>query len=146
MDGLKDLDQTDRLTLRTWRGANLLGWWFAGAVTYNVLVMVLIRTLLQKFAYETVSELQLVSFALAFGFSAATAGWLVGSRVYRSPALIGALAVGLPEGVLLVVLVAFHSPVEYLVLSLYVVVPALVASFTARLVWKRRPRALRSAC
>ncbi len=145
MKGLEELDRTDRVTLRMWRAANLVGWWLVGVVAYYAILLVLSRTFLQKIAYGSVRGLQAVSVLLALGFSALTAGWIVGSRVYRSPGLIGALTVLLPGGLFLLLVVATGSIAEYAYVGFFVVVPACIAALTARIVWSRRPRALRAA-
>lgn len=146
MEGVEDLDRVDRVTLRIWRAANLVGWWLVGAVAYYALLLMLSRTFLQKIAYGSVRGLQTISLVLVFGFSATTAGWIVGSRVYRSPGLVGALTVLLPGALFLLLVVANGSIAEdYAYAALFVVVPALVAGITARIVWSRRPKALRAA-
>jgi hypothetical protein len=145
MNGWRGLDRVDRVTLRVWRASNLVGWWLMGAVAYNGLMFLLSRTLLQKIAYGSVKGLPMISLVLVFGFSATTAGWIVGSRVYRWPGLVGLLTVLLPGGLLLLQLVANGSIAESAYSALFVVVPAVVAGLTSRVVWRRRPRALRAA-
>lgn len=100
---------------------------------------------MQKVAYEFVGWQQMVAFTLALVFAAATSGWIVGSRVHRSRGVVGALTVLLPGGLLLLVSIAFGGLPEIAIVGLYAAAPAVVSGSVARAVWRRRPRALRSA-
>lgn len=103
---------------------------------------------MQKVAYEFVGWHQMVAFTLALVIAAATAGWIVGSRVHRSPGVVGALTVLtvlFPGGLLLLVSIAFGGLPEIAIVGLYAAAPAVVSGSVARAVWRRRPRALRSA-
>jgi hypothetical protein len=138
-----DLDHLDRATLRAWRVANLAGWWLAGAVTYSGIGTVLSLTFVQKIAYEAVGWQAMAAGPFAALFAAATAGWLVGAKVHRAAGVVGALTVLVPGGLLPLFALA-AGPVELGYALLLVGLPAGVAGGTARAVWRRRPRALRS--
>jgi uncharacterized membrane protein len=147
-DRSMDLDRVDRATLRAWRTGNLIGWWFVGTVVYHAIAVVLARTIVQKitlgsFGHSAPTPMLLLFLAILF--SAATAGVIVGSRVYRSAFLVALLAVLLPEALFYLFAVTGGAIPELAILGLFSVVPALIAGFTARFVWHRRPRALRVA-
>ncbi len=101
MNTSSDLDRVDRATLRAWRVANLVGWWFVEAAIYNVGGVLVDQLLLGKLANVTVRWQAHVAFTLVSLFAAATAGWVVGRHVYRAPGTVGAATVLLP-GVLFI--------------------------------------------
>lgn len=148
MNGPSDLDRIDRVTLRAWRAANLVGWWFAGTVVYHAIAIVLALTVVQKIAlvsFGRSAPTNMLVLFLALDFAGVTAGAIVGSRVYRSPFWVAALAVVLPEGVYYLFAVAGGAWPELVVLALFSITPAALAGTWARFVWRRRPEALRSA-
>jgi hypothetical protein len=135
----RDLDRLDRGTLRAWRVANIIGWWFIGAAIYNVGGTVVDGLLLRKFGNVNVGWQVWVAFALVSLFAAASAGWIVGRHVYRAPGTVGAATVLLP-GVLFILL----TPRTVIVL-VFSALPAALATIAARIAWRRRPSALRLA-
>lgn len=147
MDSSKDLDRLDRATLRTWRTANIVGWWLLGAAIYNVSGILLARTVVQKIAYATVGWQALVVQLLLIDFIAVTAGWVVGRHVYRWPGIVGAATVFLPGGVFAVRVLAFGNigPVEAVMWLVYLLPPIALAAIASRIAWGRRPSALRAA-
>jgi hypothetical protein len=143
----RDLDRLDRGTLRTWRVANLVGWWFVGGAIYNVGGVLVQQLLLRKLGNVNVGWQAQVAFTLVSLFAAATAGWVVGRHVYRAPGVVGAATVLLP-GVPFILLSSALSPsvgalVGTLVVLVFSALPAAVATITARVAWWRRPSALR---
>ena len=126
-----DLSKLDRNTLRAWRVGNLVTWGLVGMVAAATTVVV---------------GAFLVGIVPASVLAGAIDGWIVGSKVYRSPALValGALILPILLGVLrLVTGGSYELQVLLLVLTVPgVVVPAL-AAIVATLVWRRRPAALR---
>lgn len=148
MNGWKDLDRIDRMTLRTWRAANLLGWWFVGAAIYDIGAIVLARRL--DYRLGTAADWQaLVARTLPFIFAATTAGWVVGRHVYRAPRIVAAATILLPGGLFLfrsLVLIRLEpsTPIEVALLLLYWAFPVALAVVAARLAWRRRPSALRA--
>ncbi|HEX6331588.1 MAG TPA: hypothetical protein VF129_09940 [Actinomycetota bacterium] len=144
MDVSTDLDRLDRATLRAWRSANLLAWWAVGVVAYYATAIVLTRTFVQKVAYETVGWQAMAAAVAATAFSAVTAGWIVGSRVYRSPGLVAALVVLVPGGAAGLLLTLASGQVASLPLVVAVGAQVAIAAVTSRAVWRRRPRALRA--
>jgi hypothetical protein len=146
MNGRGDLDRIDRVTLRAWRAGNLIGWWFVGTVVFHAIAIVLALTVVQKIAlvsFGRSAPTNMLVLFVALNFGAVTAGTIVGSRVYRSPFVVAALAVLLPEGILYLFAVAGGAWPEMVVLVLMAVTPATIAGIWARFVWRRRPRALR---
>jgi hypothetical protein len=143
----QDLDGLDRATLRAWRAGNLLGWWLIGLVVYDAIGIVVAGAVTRRIGFEYRGWAALAAYVLTASFAAGTAGWIVGSRVYRSPGLVGALSVAAPGVALLLRLAAglsFHRLYEIALLVVYAGGPAVVAGLTARWRWRRRPRALRS--
>ncbi len=144
----RDLDRLDRGTLRAWRVANLVGWWFVGAAIYNVGGVLVHQLLLRKLANVSARWQVQVAFTLVALFAAATAGWVVGRHVYRAPGTVGAATVLLP-GVLFILLSSALSPsvgalVGALVVLVFSALLAAVATISARIAWQRRPSALRA--
>jgi hypothetical protein len=139
----EDLHLLDRATLRTWRLANVLGWWFAGAVAFNVLVFVLDRAIVQKIADLSLGGATVVVMLAVFVFSAGTAGAIVGSRVYRSPGLIAACTVLIPWGVMAAISLLTWGIPEATIAPLLLFLGAGVAARVAIRVFAKRPRALR---
>jgi hypothetical protein len=146
-DRSMDLDRMDRATLRAWRAGNLIGWWLVGTVVYHAIAIVLARTFVQKMAMISFGQSapSLLYIFVALDFAAVTAGAIVGSRVYRSPFAVAALAVVLPEALIYLVAVAGGAFPELVILALFSAMPAVLAGIAARFVWRRRPRALRVA-
>lgn len=145
--GMHDLEGIDRATLRVWRASNLIGWWVVGTVVYHAIAIVLARTFVQKMAMISFgrSVPSMIYIFVALDFAAITAGTIVGSRVYRSPFLVAAIAVVLPEVLIYVFAVAGGAFPELVILAVFSVTPAALAGIAARFVWHRRPRALRVA-
>jgi hypothetical protein len=144
---MHDLEGIDRATLRVWRASNLIGWWVVGTVVYHAIAIVLARTFVQKMAMISFgrSVPSMIYIFVALDFAAITAGAIVGSRVYRSPFLVAAIAVVLPEVLIYVFAVAGGAFPELVILAVFSVTPAALAGIAARFVWHRRPRALRVA-
>lgn len=142
MNTSSDLDRVDRATLRAWRVANLVGWWFVGAAIYNVGGVLIRQLLLRKLGNVNVGWQAQVAFTLVSLFAAATAGWVVGRHVYRAPGTIGAATVLLP-GVLFILLAP--RTVIVLIVLVFSALPAALATIAARIAWRRRPSALRAA-
>jgi hypothetical protein len=148
MNKSSDLDRVDRATLRAWRVANVVGWWFVGAAIYNVGGVLVRQLLLRKLGNVNVGWQVQVAFTLVSLFAAATAGWVVGRHVYRAPGVVGAATVLLP-GVPFILLFSALSPsvsalVGALVVLVFLALPATVATIAARIAWQRRPSALRA--
>jgi hypothetical protein len=144
MRTMKDLERVDRATLRLWRATNVVGWWAVGALVYHAIAILLGRTFVQKIAFLSSGYGPTAALLLTFGFAAITAGAIVGARVYRSPFVVAGLAVLIPDGLLLLFILA--GPMgwpEIGIIALYVLVPAAVTALTARAVWRHRPGALR---
>jgi hypothetical protein len=148
MNGWTDLDRIDRVTLRTWRAANLIGWWLVGAAIYNVGAIVLARRL--DYRLGTAADWRaMVARMLPFIFAATTAGWVVGRHVYRAPRIVAAATILLPAGLFLfrsLVLIRLgpSTPIEVVLLLLYWAIPVALTVVAARLAWGRRPSALRA--
>ncbi len=144
-----DLDRIDRVTLRAWRVANLVGWWFVGAAIYNVGGVVVQRVLLNKIGTVNVGWQAHIASWLVSVFAATTAGWVIGGRVYRAPGFVGAATVLLPSAPFILLFLALSPSVGALVGVLVVLVfsalLAAVATIAARIAWQRRPSALRAA-
>jgi hypothetical protein len=145
MKASDDLGRLDRLTLRTWRIANLVGWWFVGFLIANGLGILLSRTVVQKIAYWTVGWQAMAASVLLSVFTSATAGWIVGSHVYRSPSLVALASILFPFGVLFIVTSIGRSPIEVGYVVALTTIPCAVAAVAARLAWRRRPSALRAS-
>jgi hypothetical protein len=149
MKASRDLDRLDRGTLRAWRVANLVGWWFVGAAIYNVGGVLVERVLLNKIETVNVGWQAHISSLLVSIFAAMTAGWVVGGRVYRAPGFVGAATVLLPDVPFILLSSALSPSVGALVGALVVLVfsapLAAVATIAARIAWQRRPSALRAA-
>jgi hypothetical protein len=144
----RDLDRVDRVTLRAWRVANLVGWWFVGAAIYNVGGVLVQRVLLNKIGTVNVGWRAYMASWLVSLFAATTAGWVVGGRVYRAPGFVGAATVLLPSALFILYFLVLSPSVGALVAVLIVLVfsapPAAVATVAARIAWRRRPSALRA--
>ena|SRR6266545_3761822 len=134
----RDLDRLDRGTLRAWRVANLVGWWFVGAAIYNVGGVLVHQLLLRKLANVSARWQVQVAFTLVALFAAATAGWVVGRHVYRAPGFIGAATVLLPS----VLFIGLTS--RTVIVLVFSALPTAVATIAARIAWQRRPSALRA--
>jgi hypothetical protein len=140
-----DLGRLDRFTLRTWRFANLVGWWFVGSLIANGLGIILSRTIVQKIAYSTVGWQAMATSAVSGVFTSATAGWIVGSHVYRSPSLVALASVLFPFDILFIVTSIGRNPSEVGYVGTLMTIPCAVAIVAARLAWRRRPSALRAS-
>ena len=117
-----DLDRIDRVTLRAWRVANLVGWWFVGAAIYNVGGVVVQRVLLNKIGTVNVGWQAHIASWLVSVFAATTAGWVIGGRVYRAPGFVGAATVLLPSAPFILLFLALSPSVGALVGVLVVLV------------------------
>ena len=145
MRTVHDLDALDAATLRSWRILNLVGWGIAGAgVTLAVsMIAGLITDRLYEQGYSWSNGLVLLS-AVAAG---AIGGALVGAKVYRSPgavALAGQAALFIGWTVWeIVVLGQDSSAFAVAMQAVFWLMIALPAVLLARIVWRRRPAAMR---
>jgi hypothetical protein len=146
MSTLHDLDALDAATLRGWRMLNLVGWGIAGAVAALAVTTVvgLVTQRLYEQGHSWSNAVALLS-TLAAG---AIAGALVGAKVYRLPgtvAFLGQVAVFVGWTVWEIVVIGEDQQPFAIalgaVLWLLVAIPAVLV---ARLVWRRRPAALRA--
>ena len=138
MKASRDLDRVDRGTLRAWRVANLVGWWFAGAAIFNVGGVLVDQLLLRKLANVNARWQVQVAFTLVSLFAAATAGWVVGRHVYRAPGTVGAATVLLPS------VLFIGLTLRTVIVLVFSALPTAVATIAARIAWQRRPSALRA--
>lgn len=135
----RDLNRLDRGTLRAWRVANVVGWWLVGAVIFNIGATLFDQLLLRKLTNVNARWQVQVAFTLVALFAAATAGWVVGSHVYRAPGTVGAATVLLP-GLLFIGLTS-----RTVIVLVFSALPAALATIAARIAWRRRPSALRAS-
>jgi hypothetical protein len=157
-----ELDRRDRTTLRVWKIANVVGWGSIASLSYNVIVTTLFRTFVQKLANSRIDDVVVAGVFGLLLYAGATAGWIVGGRVYRNPLVVTAAVIIFPWSLVLFVfpmltysVVPFapsagvlvwmftRSPLEAVQHWAFIVVPMVTAPATASLVWRRRPAALR---
>lgn len=143
MNPTNDLDRLDRTTLRAWRVSNLLAWGavaaFAGIVGNWIAMNSASATANFVGATRFARPVTAVLFAAVVG---ALLGGMVGAHVYRSPGVVAGVAAGLA---------GFFFPetgalIEPQVVGMIVTFLAEIAAavLVARLVWRRRPAALRA--
>jgi hypothetical protein len=148
-----DLDRLDRATFRAWRWSNLVGWGLAG-VGVTILVGLGIGAVTTRIALRSSGSWADFLVLGVLVLAGVAGGIVVGSRVYRSPGLVAFLgqqaivvawitwdffsieageSTSMDDRVLVLIM--------SWVISLLVALPATTA---ARMVWRRRPRALRA--
>jgi hypothetical protein len=139
----EDLSLLDRGTLRTWRAANLVGWGAAGAGA-DLLLLAALVVVPARFASAIPSPLEFVLVFVGVAASGLGAGWVVGSHVYRWPALVS----GIATATLAVLVALTFVPVGYLGGVAAVLAGAIpnvaAAALAAGYRWRRRPAALRA--
>ena len=145
MRHVRDLDALDAATLRTWRLLNVVGWGAAGAGT--TLAVTIVAGAVTQRLYEGGH-----SWSNAFAFlsllaAGAIGGTVVGAKVYRSPGIVAFLGqagffVGWVAWEILVVGEGWGA-LEIAIQAVFWLLVALPAVLVARLVWRRRPVALR---
>jgi hypothetical protein len=146
MSTVHDLDALDAATLRGWRVLNLVGWGIAGAAAAIAVTTVvgLVTQRLYEQGHSWSNSVALLSTLVA----GAIAGALVGAKVYRLPgtvAFLGQVAVFVGWTMWEIVVIGEDQQPFAIalgaVLWLLVAIPAVLV---ARLVWRRRPAALRA--
>jgi hypothetical protein len=138
----QDLSALDRATLRAWRATNLVGWGAVGAMIATG-VLVVANRVVQHVAADVGSRALLAILAASM-MSGAAAGAVIGARVYRWPGATAAASLALPYSI--AVVLQADGPIgaqELLIQTLFLLPVLLPSVVVARLVWRRRPRALR---
>ncbi len=146
MSAVRELDPLDSATLRGWRILNHVGWGVAGAAA--TFAVATVCGLVQQRIYEqghSWSNALVFPAALAAG---AVGGALIGAKVYRLPGTVAFLA----EAGFFVAWIVWQAIVVgeemggafgVAVRTVFWLLVAIPAVLVARLVWRRRPAALR---
>lgn len=142
-----DLDALDRATVVVWRASNVVGWGVAGLALYafpGIVFREASDALQGRISAVVAAPLVMVFVIGVLVLLPAFVGRLVGEHVVRFPALVAALAVTLPNVVVLTASEGRPDRSDAAVMLAVAGIGALIASVTARDRWSKRPRALRS--